>query len=190
MGREGPGTPLRQSQGPRQLGEPRVQLPAAGRGLPSGCHPSCLANYGSGTGRRWDGRMDTWHPPFLRSSSSTTWMDSSGSFPGRGLRRRSPTAGGREEKGGGAGGGTGDTGPPKDTLQAAVSEERAVLGLPHRHGGQPVPAAVGERQRAPGRELLLPRLPVGLQPAGLRSAAGPRPGPGGSAGAPGAPGPA
>lgn len=55
---------------------------------------------------------------------------------------------------------------PKDTLEAVVGEERNVLSLPYRHGGQPVLLAVGERQRAPGRELLLPRLAVGLQPAG------------------------
>lgn len=47
-----------------------------------------------------------------------------------------------------------------------VGEERNVLSLPYRHGGQPVLLAVCERQRAPGRELLLPRLAVGLQPAG------------------------
>lgn len=53
-------------------------LPSLPRGLRVGHKPR--------TGARKDGR--TRHPPFLRSSSSTTWMDSSGSFPGRGLRRR------------------------------------------------------------------------------------------------------
>lgn len=112
-------------------------------------------------GARTDER--TRHPPFLRSSSSTTWMDSSGSFPGRGLRRRG------RRRGAGARGAraAGARAPgPKDTLEAVVGEERNVLSLPYRHGGQPVLLAVRDRQRAPGRELLLPRLAVGLQPEG------------------------
>lgn len=166
----------RHSPQPR-LGKPRDRLPPF---LPRVGHRL-----------RRDGQRDRRDPPFLRSSSSTTWMDSSGSFPGRGLRRRSPIGGG----GGGVGPGPREAHrgrAAKDTLQALVGEERAVLRLPHRHGRQPLLLAVGERQRAPGRQLLLPRLAVGLQPAGLRSAPrrGPGPGPGGSAGEPGTPGPA
>lgn len=105
------------------------------------------------------------HPPFLRSSSSTTWMASGGSFPGQ-LVKETSNERGRE-------GGPEGTGPgPKDTLETAVGEQRAVLGLAQRHGRQTLASAVGERQGAPGRQLLLPRLAVGLQPAGLCSVPG------------------
>lgn len=166
-GRGGPGDPARAAAQPTAAAG-QAPVPAPGNGTdPPQQLPPFLPRVRHRPQR--DGQRDRRDPPFLRSSSSTTWMDSSGSFPGRALRRRSPTGGGW----GGPGHQTGRRGrAPKDTLQALVGEERAVLRLPHRHGGQPVLLAVGQRQRAPGRQLLLPRLAVGLQPAGLRSAPG------------------
>lgn len=62
----------------RGLGKPRARHGAARCPLPPVA--------------RTDGR--TGHPPFLRSSSSTTWMDSSGSFPGLRVKEALTEAGG------------------------------------------------------------------------------------------------